>query len=501
MYNDELLKITADNIEHVQVEEMNPMPMIKLKSIKEFIMFAKKCGSGFVCVYNEKESNSGKFFVMVGGVLYWIPNKGYNKLRDYLIGSKQGYNNGNDYYEGKEFGFSKCNEYIKFKEAGFDNTHDYRNAKKLGYLKGLEELEHMGLLYNNTLNECKYINYYGDSGFIEEYDIANNADLYYFAIKNNFEDFEEFKSALLAGFRNANAYKNAYKNGFKTAEEYHLCLEEGFKTAEEYHKSLELGMHSKESLEFYDKLEKIKLKYNLDTFEEALLYDTIFNMPVNGAISIDELWDNLRNNKKIKQVPKERINAILENHDQLKNKSEKIEYTQTWYSKTFEDKDDLKKYILQQEFISSIIKYNENKEIFEKYNMPIFSKRFIIIDTSSITHKYISQLRDIIRELHFEVVTIIPRFKKSSSPIAGTYTILTNSEEGVLNIIINYIKGFGASVITNEKFEEWRKIDRWVSDNIDKYLINYSISEEDIISIDRKEILRLHLTEMIKNKK
>lgn len=132
--------------------------------------------------------------------------------------------------------------------------------------------------------------------------------------------------------------------------------------------------------------------------------------------------------------------------------------------------------------------------------MPIFSKRFIIIDTSSITHKYISQLRDIIRELHFEVVTIIPRFKKSSSPIAGTYTILTNSEEGVLNIIINYIKGFGASVITNEKFEEWRKIDRWVSDNIDKYLINYSISEEDIISIDRKEILRLHLTEMIKIK-
>ena len=498
MYDDELLKITADNIEHVRVDEMNSMPMIKLKDIKEFIKFAKKCGSGFVCVYGGKEPNSGKFFVVVGGVLYWIPNKGYKKVRDYLIGSEKGFNNGGDYYGGEEFGFSNSNEYIKFKEAGFDNTYDYQNAEKLGYLKGFEELENEELLYNNTINECKYITYYGKNGFMDEYNIINDADLYYFATKNNFENFEEFKSALLVGFGNSNDYKDALEKGFKTAEEYYTGLEEGFKTAEEYYKSLELGIHSKESFEFYDKLEKIKLKYNLDTFEEALLYDILFNMPVGSAISVDELWDNLRNNKKIKQVPKERINALLKNHAQLKNRTGKIEQSQIWYSKIFDDIEDLKKYILQQEFISSIIKYNKNKSIFEKCKMPIFSKRFIIIDTIDINHKYILQLRDFIRELHFEVVIITHKSKRLSSSINGAHIITANSEEGVQDILINYVKGFGASVITNEKFEELRKIDKWVSDNIDKYIINYSISEEDIISLSRKEILKLHLMKMIR---
>ena len=107
-------------------------------------------------------------------------------------------------------------------------------------------------------------------------------------------------------------------------------------------------------------------------------------------------------------------------------------------------------------------------------------------------------MRDFIRELHFEVVIITHKSKRLSSSINGAHIITANSEEGVQDILINYVKGFGASVITNEKFEELRKIDKWVSDNIDKYIINYSISENDTILINKKEILKLHLMKMIR---
>ena len=71
---DSILKLHANSYEHIKVDELSSMPMIKLKDVKEFLRFAKKCGTGFVCVYGGGDTESGKFFITVNGVIYWIPN-------------------------------------------------------------------------------------------------------------------------------------------------------------------------------------------------------------------------------------------------------------------------------------------------------------------------------------------------------------------------------------------------------------------------------------------
>ena len=506
MTND-MLKSHTDchEYEYVKVDEMSPMPMIKLKNVEEFSKFAKKCGTGFICIYGGSDADLGKFFITVNGVVYWIPNQGYKTLYDLFLGTKMGFESGENYYQYNELGFSSLKEYFEFKESGFDDKFDYLKAKKLGFIGALKKLEEEGLAHDDLLDGCKYIVCYTKEGYKDEYKIYSDADLYYYAIEEGFKDFEEFSNALLLEFGNAEAYRYALSNGFQTAEKYYSGLEGGFKNIEEYNKAKELGIYSKSSYELYLKLKDIMKDYDLTTFEEALLYDIIFNIPIGDKITINEIWDKLKNDSRIKLTPKEKL--LVETINLYK--TDKIaDYTQKWFSKRFNSKGELKKYIIHDEFISSILKYNLDNGVFEKTPSTIFSKRYVVIDGINIAQNikdndifsHIKSVMDMIKELGFEKIVIM---EKSEVPsVIYRYDDANvkeaNSKEEAYDLIINYIKGLGALAITNETFDEWKQKDKWIARNVHKYIVNYTIKNGNI-EVDKKIIKDL-FEEMIEDR-
>ncbi len=504
---DGLLKLHAESYEHIKVDEISSMPMIKLKDIKEFLRFSRRCGTGFVCVYEGEENKSGKFFITVNGVIYWIPNQGYKSLYDLFVGTEKGFKFGEDYYNYVELGFSSPKEYFEFKESGFNDKFDYLNAKKLGFIGGLKKLEEEGLAYDDLLSECKYIVCYTKEGYKDEYRICSDAELYYYAIEEGFKDFEEFSNALLLEFGNAEAYRDALNNGFQTADKYYEGLEGGFKNIEEYKKAKELGIYSKQSYDLYLKLKEIMKEYGLSTFEEALLYDILFNIPIGDKITVDELWDKLKNDNRIKLTPKEKL--IIE-HNNLYKKDKITDYTQKWFSKRFNNIGELKKYLIHDDFMSSILKYDINKGIFEKTPSTIFSKRYVVIDGINIAKnidnevndgdilKYMTSVRNVIKELGFEKIIVMDKSKSSSNKYDDVNIKEVNSKDEAYQLIINYVKGLGALVITNETFEEWKQNDSWVAQNIHKYIVNYTI-KDGCVEVNKKVIKKL-FDEMVEDR-
>ena len=90
----------------------------------------------------------------------------------------------------------------------------------------------------------------------------------------------------------------------------------------------------------------------------------------------------------------------------------------------------------------------------------------------------------------FEKIIIIEKSKTSLSNYNNTNVKETDSKEEAYNLIINYVKGMGALVITNETFDEWKKNDRWIARNIHKHIVNYSINNGNI-EVDKKIIKEL----------
>jgi hypothetical protein len=504
---DSLLKLHANTYEHIKVDEMSSMPMIKLKNVREFLKFAGKCGTGFVCVYDGEENESGKFFITVNGVIYWIPNQGYNSLYDLFVGSETGFSLGEDYYKYRELKFSSPKEYFEFKKSGFSSKSDYMTAKKLGFIGSLKRLEEEGLAYDDLLSDCKYVVCYTKEGYKDEYKFCSDADVYYYAIEEGFKNFDEFCNALLLEFGNAEAYRDALQNGFQTADKYYDGLEGGFKNIEEYNRAKELGIYSKQSYKLYLKLKNIMSEYRLETFEEAFLYDIIFDIPIGSKITIDELWERLKNDSRIKLTPKERLLVETYNLYNCNNDSEKIsDYTQKWFSKRFNSKGELKKYLIHDDILSSILKYRLEQGIFEKTPSTIFSKRYVVIDGINISQNisdenlfdYIKSITDMIKELGFEKIIIMDKSKIPSNEYNDVNLKEVDSKEEAYELIISYVKGLGALVITNETFDSWKQKDKWISKNIHKYIVNYSITNKQI-NVDKKVIKEL-FEEMVEDR-
>ena len=276
------------------------------------------------------------------------------------------------------------------------------------------------------------------------------------------------------------------------------------KNIEEYNKAKELGIYSKASYDLYLKLKDIMSEYELTTFEEALLYDIIFNVPIGNEITIDEIWDKLKNDSRIKLTPKEKL--IVETNN-LHKKDKITDYTQKWFSKRFNNKGELKKYIIHNEFIASILKYNIEKGIFEKTPSTIFSKRYVVIDGINIAQNindndifnHIKSAMDTIKELGFEKIIVMDKSKTTSPDKYEDMLIKgVNSKEEAYNLIINYVKGLGALVITNETFDEWKPKDKWIARNIHKYIVNYTVKNGNI-EVDKKIIKEL-FEEMVEDR-
>ena len=478
--------IYLNQIKCIEVEEIENLPKIKLKSINEFLELIKTLKKPIIYRYEDV------FFIVDSGAMYYIPAEGFKTLED-LINAKNLGLNAEEYYEYIEF--SDMEEYKKYKSSGFSSVEDYNKAKELGFIGGLERLVKKGIAIKK---DDKYVISYSTPSTMKEMSFENDASLYYFAMENGFKDFDELVNVLKLGFIDVNEYKDALKRGFKNAYEYNDALSRGFKDAEEYNLAKEMGIKTKEEFDEYKKLKQICEYFGLGTFEEAYLIDILMNMDIGSQITLNDLYKKLKEKVGLLRIKKEVFNKLYSSS------------TSSWYSIKFLTVDELDEYLSKSEIVKYLGEYDKNTKIFRRCYPSEPSKRFVIIDGISVLNsvdvpsaKYIEEVIKKIKDAGFKHIIIIDTETYQKSIDKDVYEKLAKeceikkeaSKEDAYRLIAEYIKTFGALVVSNASFKDYMIKDPHGYKSINNYIIPFVVKKGEI-DID-VELLRKIFTELV----
>ena len=123
--------IYLNQIKCIEVEEIENLPKIKLKSVNEFLELIKTLKKPIIYRYEDV------FFIVDSGAMYYIPAEGFKTLED-LINAKNLGLNAEEYYEYIEF--SDMEEYKNTNPLDFHQLKIIRKPKNLDLLLGLRGL-------------------------------------------------------------------------------------------------------------------------------------------------------------------------------------------------------------------------------------------------------------------------------------------------------------------------------------------------------------------------
>ncbi len=485
-----ILKIRANLIKYVDVDDIDDLPRVKVKSIDEFLEAHRVLGKQVI--YRYRDNFDDIFFFIDNGVILYIPSEGFETLED-LIEAKSLNLDAKEYYEYLKLG--DIEEYRRYKSSGFKSIDEYIKAKELGFVGGLENLVKEGIA--NKIDD-KYVIEYLLYGILEEQEFSNDAELYYFALENGFKNFNELKEALKAGFGNAEEYKDALNRGFKDAYEYNDALSRGFKDANEYKIAKTIGVSSNKELEEYLELKRICENFGLETFEEGYLLKLLMNMKLDGKISLNELYNKLKEKERLLKLKKDMLNRVAS----LSSLS--------WYSTRFTTVDDLEEYLINSEIIPYLGEYIKDKKIFKRIYPPKPSRRIVIIDAISIFNNRdvsVDSIKNLIKKIKgagFKNIIVVMdtatyykiKGKDICKLLANECDIkIKESKDEAYKLIVDYIRNFGALVISNATFKEYMLKDHTIHGNIKEYIIPFVI-ENGEINVD-VELLRKIYTEVV----
>ncbi|MCQ6254322.1 NYN domain-containing protein [Methanocaldococcus sp.] len=491
-YNLNILKIRANLIKYIEVDEIENLPKVKIKSVEEFLESHRVLGKNVI--YRYEDNIEQIFFFVDNGVIFYIPANGFKSLSDMIEAKSLGLS-AEEYYEYLQF--ENLEEYKKYKSSGFKNIEDYKKAKELGFIDGLKKLEEEGIAKKV---DDKYSIYYLYNGILEERKFSNDAELYYFALERGFKNFDELVEALKAGFGDYNEYQDALKRGFKDAYEYNDALFRGFKNAEEYRIAKTLEISSEKEFKEYKELKKICENFELETFEEGYLLKILMDMKLDETISLKDLYNKLKEKEKLMKIKKDMLSKILG----ISGPS--------WYSTKFTTIDDLEEYLENSEIISLLGEYIKEKKIFKRTYPPKPSRRIVIIDAitvleniSNLSSKSIENLIKKIKDAGFKNIIVVidmETYYKIKEKDIWKYLIdkckikRVESKDEAYDFIIDYIKNFGALVISNASFKDYiMKNSKYPSyKEIKDYIIPFTIKDGNI-NIDI-ELLRKIYSEL-----
>ncbi|CAB3288580.1 conserved protein of unknown function [Methanocaldococcus lauensis] len=487
-----ILKIRANLIKYVDVDEIENLPKVKVKSVEEFLESHRVLGKNVI--YKYEDNIEQIFFFVDNGVIFYIPTNGFKSLPDMIEAKSLGLS-AEEYYEYLQFG--NIDEYKKYKSSGFRNIEDYKKAKELGFIDGLEKLVNENIAKKV---DDKYIIEYLYYGILEEQIFSNDAELYYFALDRGFKSFDELVEALKAGFGDYREYQDALKRGFKDAYEYNDALSRGFKDAEEYKIAKTLGVSSEKELKEYKELKRICENFELETFEEGYLLKILMDMRLDETISLKDLYNKLKEKERLMKIKKDMLNKLAD----ISGPS--------WYSTRFTTIDDLEEYLENSETISLLGEYIKEEKIFRRIYPPKPSRRIVIIDAITVlgnmhnlSSKSIENLIKKIKNAGFKnvmVIVDIETYYKIKGKDIWKYLIdkckikRVESKDEAYDFIIDYIKNFGALVISNASFKDYiMKNPKYPSyKEIKDYIIPFTI-KDGYINIDI-ELLRKIYSEL-----
>ena len=477
-----------ENIRYVKISYYADGPIVVVENINEFVELIKAYNSKFVFVKLEEKReeydyniDNGYFILSHEGIAFKIKNKNYKTISDMIKGTSNGFSDADKYYDAVKRGFIDYNEYNNAIQLGYENRDDYLYSQEMGFRGSLEDIK------NIELDKYDSYNVHNVRNLI--YDFKKEADIYYYGEKNGFDNYNEFKTAISKLFLTADDYRVAIKKGFTNGAEYTKAKEMGFDNPKEFEEALKLNIETKSEYDTYCKLREIMKKYDLETTEEALLFKILLDLNPKKKISAEKIWSKLTSE---------------ETKYKLKGDWYHERFAE-WFSKKFNDKNDLKEYLAESKKMVQIGYYDIEGEVFERKVVPQVRK--IIVDGSNVAWaggsrdkgdkpyaKNIKLVIDALREGGYSDILVI--IDASLNHLVEDVDILlylkkektlkeAPAKRDADEFILKYLKEYSAYVITNDTFKDWKEKDEWVNENIEKYRVSFMINE-NVVKFDEK---------------
>ncbi|WP_206206163.1 NYN domain-containing protein [Thermococcus indicus] len=257
------------------------------------------------------------------------------------------------YASNKYFYFWDGSKFYAFERRGYKTFGDVELSIKLGFWNAVKKLK--------SDDSIKSVNVHGDgtvtvagytkTGEYVELQFDSEGDLFYYAMDNEFEDFEEFVDALRLGFLDGESFRKALSGGFANAMEYFDAVAGGFTRFDEYDGAKRLNINNRWEYVLFKELNQIRAEYSLNTIEEAHLIKILRDIAIGEKISLEILWDKLRSER----------NKILQKYNVWNQ-------DMSWYGepKILTDPESLGGYLTSSEIIRRFGEYDEKTKVFTR---------------------------------------------------------------------------------------------------------------------------------------
>ncbi|MGB4776193.1 MAG: hypothetical protein WBP45_13540 [Daejeonella sp.] len=414
-------------------------------------------------------TDTAHFAVLNQQALLQIPSQGYQTIDDYRDAEKNNFPLASLYYEAIEAGYTSYEDYQLIVEAGISDREQFNIIKKQGFLDGFKEFKK--LLEENALAD------------VELPDFKHAFDLYSFAIKNKFDDYQSFFTAISNGFLDANNYQVALERGFIKASEYHDALTKGFYYYEDYKIAVEASVRT---FAEFKKKEILELTYHDMSHDEIVLLFLLSKLEQGKKVSINKL------------------NNLLETAvDEYKY--EDTQEIPQWFKQSFERRPvNLAPFLQTNTEVKKFGDYDTEGEFFE---VKPLKYRSVVIDGSNVAHNtkkgneekpLVANMIAMVKHLKSKGFTDILIIADASlkHKLADKEKLEELKKEAEYRIapaetsadafIITYVKAKHCLIVSNDTFRQHKVLDPWTAENIDFYRLAFMITNEEVFMPDLK---------------
>ncbi len=350
---EKLIAVFKAQLIFVEFEETDINDTENLSFSEDLLNKTKQFANSFSTeLPRNKKSN---FYIIEKETCYAVNAKGFQTFEEYHKAKLLGFDNADDYTASEELKFESAENFNEFRNSGFKNKETFENAKELGFLGAFEKLnKDLDTLIPEAKQSVKYF--------------KNDADIFNLAQQKNYNNFDIYIEAVKRGFaqNDASDFKLASEKGFDTATNYYKARNKGFETAEESQKAEALKLDNKFELSIFENLNTVKENFNFSYHDQAHVYKILSELENGTTIDLKKIHD-IFNSEKEKLSFKSPNNAKgAEWLSNSLNKLLKANSIPEWYKIGFKTKEELKTFIISNQQINKVGKFDIANETFTK---------------------------------------------------------------------------------------------------------------------------------------
>lgn len=323
-------------------------------------------------------------------------------------------------------------------------------------------------------------------------DIDNPVKLHQYALQKDIKNYLDFEKIYDAGFPDMLAYNDAESKGFTDAINYYDAHKRGFSDPAEYNEAKKQEIGNKKEYDEYNYLKNLNHNRNY-RFDQLQLLIALSNCDNGKIISISEA-------RKLLQDEQEK----LKKRAGLEGK----EIIPLWYTRGIDQENQMKEFLKNNQGLKKFGFFNTAKNSFEIFKASAVK---ILVDGSNVAYNGkakpdLNNIRAMIKELKFwkfeNIIVLVDASLRHQLKSPGLVKQLINklkmhyechespSKRTADEFLISTVKKEKCLVVTNDEFKDWKKTDKWITDNYENIRVPFRILGENNVILSGIDKLR-----------